>query len=90
MTTLSICIPTFNRSNSLGNCLNSICISNDLANLKDIEVCISDNCSTDNTREIVKKFEDKIKIKYFKNEKNLGLREMHYELYHWQMVNFHG
>ena len=72
MTTLSICIPTFNRSNSLGNCLNSICISNDLANLKDIEVCISDNCSTDNTREIVKKFEDKIKIKYFKNEKNLG------------------
>ena len=38
-----------------------------ICKLKDIEVI--SNCSTDNTREIVKKFEDKIKIKYFKNEK---------------------
>lgn len=69
---LSICIPTFNRANNLANCLNSIVISNNFTNLDEIEVCVSDNCSSDNTRAIVESFKDKINIHYSRNEKNLG------------------
>ena len=48
---LSICIPTFNRANLLNNLLNSIDIANIDASI--VEVCISDNNSTDNTKEKV-------------------------------------
>ena len=37
------------------------------------EVCISDNCSADNTEEVVRKAQKKINIKYHKNETNLGI-----------------
>ena len=69
---LSICIPTFNRANNLANCLNSIVISNNFANFDKIEVCVSDNCSSDNTKAIVDSFKDKVNIRYSRNEKNLG------------------
>ena len=38
---ISICIPTYNRSQSLLNCLNSLCLQTN----NSFEVCISDNCS---------------------------------------------
>ena len=38
---LSICIPTYNRPESLLNCLNSLAKQKN----KDFEVCIADNCS---------------------------------------------
>ena len=41
---LSICIPTYNRSKYLLNCLNSIFIAKRTSDL-DFEVCISDNNS---------------------------------------------
>ncbi len=71
---LSICIPTYNRATYLNECLDSI-----VAQFKDddiytkTEVIISDNASTDDTLNIVKKFTEKFdNIKYFKNEKNIG------------------
>lgn len=69
---LSICIPTYNRSNYLKKCLESI-ISQDSYNTKDIEILISDNASPDNTQEVVKSFQDKFpNIRYIKNDTNLG------------------
>jgi len=66
---LSICIPTFNRPESLINCLNSIAIQK---NKKNYEVCISDNCSIYNINKIIKKFKGKINIRFKRNKKNLG------------------
>ena len=43
------------------------------SNLK-FQVCVSDNCSTDNTKEICLSYIEKDhRIKYIRNEKNLGL-----------------
>jgi glycosyltransferase involved in cell wall biosynthesis len=70
---LSIAIPTWNRSHSLKNLLNNIlCQAKELEG--GIEVCISDNGSTDDTREVVMglKKEYPLLINYNKNKKNFG------------------
>ncbi|MBQ3834188.1 MAG: glycosyltransferase family 2 protein, partial [Elusimicrobia bacterium] len=62
---LSICIPTYNRAEYLTQILNSIVENEGFG--KDVEVVISDNCSTDNTEEVCKIFTEKYSnIKYFK------------------------
>ena len=67
---VSICIPTYNSANFLEESLLSI-ISQTYRN---IEIIIGDNSSTDNTSEIVKKYQIKdSRIKYHINETNLGL-----------------
>ena len=68
---LSICIPTYNRPSSLTNCLNSIYTQKKI-NKKDVEICISDNCSKFNIRKVIKPFKKKLNIRYQKNRKNLG------------------
>jgi len=71
-TSLSIGIPTFNRADYLKKCLESIISQGDF-NAKNIEILISDNASADNTRDIVKVFQNKVNnIRYFRNYKNLG------------------
>jgi glycosyltransferase involved in cell wall biosynthesis len=40
--------------------------------LQKLEVVISDNASTDNTREIVDKYQQRLSIKYFRNPENIG------------------
>lgn len=69
---LSICIPTYNRAHSLENCLNSIITSRLNSNFS-IEVCVSDNHSTDNTEEVVNAVKSRLKIKYHRNYMNLGI-----------------
>ncbi len=71
MKKLTICIPTYNRSTHLNNCLNSIYLNGKI--LDDIDICISDNNSTDNTYEIINFFKNKMNIKYNKNENNIGV-----------------
>ena len=66
---LSICIPTYNRPESLVNCLNSLAKQK---NKKDFEVCISDNFSKKNIKNLIKPFKKKLNIKYNRNKKNLG------------------
>ena len=70
---LSICIPTYTRSQFLKETLDNI-ISQALEFRENVEICISDNCSTDNTKEIVIELKEKYPdlIKYGKTEKNLG------------------
>jgi len=72
---LSICIPTWNMADRLELTLNSI-IPQALEYQNEIEICISNNGSSDNTEEIVMAIKEKypsLEIKYHKNDKNLGL-----------------
>ena len=60
---LSLCIPTYNRANILEKTISRIvsCRSFD----SDVELVISDNCSTDNTRQVCEHFAAKYdNVKY--------------------------
>ena len=63
---LSICIPTYNRCDILDETLNRLFSDPDFDS-NSIEVIVSDNCSSDNTNEIVAKYPF---VKYYCNEKN--------------------
>ena len=65
---ISICIPTYNRPKNLINCLNSLLLQKN----KKFEVCISDNCSKENIKELIKPYKKKLKIRFNRNKKNLG------------------
>lgn len=71
---LSICIPTYNRAEYIGHALDSVLnqLSEHTSQL--IEICISDNASTDNTEDIIglKKESTTCSIYYNRNQKNLG------------------
>lgn len=59
MTKLSLCIPTFKSASKLELLLNSIQESENLK-FEQIGVCISDNCSTDDTEKVVNKWLKKV------------------------------
>ncbi len=65
---ISICIPTYNRPRNLLDCLNSL----SLQTKKNFEVCISDNCSKQNIKKIIKPYRNKLKFKFRRNKTNLG------------------
>ena len=72
---ISICIPQYNRSEYLLKVLYSI----NEQTYKDIEVVISDDCSTDDTQIVIPKYiqkisssDSQIKFKYIRQPKNLG------------------
>ena len=54
---LSICIPTLNRADLLEKNLKHLLTFSKI----DIEVCISNNCSSDGTQEVIDKYKDKFK-----------------------------
>jgi len=62
---LSICIPTFDRADSLNLLLESIS-KIDLDTRLRIEVCISDNHSCDHTEEVVLKWKKAYRINYIR------------------------
>ena len=61
----SICIPTFNRRESLDNCLNSIFISNQYVSDFKYEICISDNCSDKSIFNLVNPYKKKLNLKCY-------------------------
>ena len=50
---LSICIPTFNRAEILRKSLDAILDQKEFKETDEVEIVISDNCSTDETRSVV-------------------------------------
>jgi glycosyltransferase involved in cell wall biosynthesis len=72
---LTIAIPTFNRAESLDKQLGWIAQA--IKGFEDdCEILVSDNCSTDNTHDVVKKWQSilhNITFKYNKNQENLGV-----------------
>lgn len=72
--TLSICIPTYNRAGVLVALLESI-VADTPTELRDhLEVCISDNASTDDTEARITAFASSspVKVVYRRNPANLG------------------
>lgn len=73
---LSICVEVFNHEEYIEECLESI-----LNQQVDFpyEVLVGDDCSTDGTREVLAKYEDRIKI--INRPENLGLCANMYDLF---------
>lgn len=70
---LSICIPTYNRAELLKITLESIASQKRFSETDDVEIVISDNCSTDSTSEVVEHYLEKYKNKiiYSRNDENI-------------------
>lgn len=66
---VSVCIPTYNRANFLDKAIQS-CLDQDYPNL---EILVSDNCSTDNTNEILACYLTNPKISISTNKVNIGM-----------------
>jgi glycosyltransferase involved in cell wall biosynthesis len=66
--TVSVCTPVYNGSDYIEESIRSI-LSQTYTNFK---LIVCDNCSTDNTEEIVRSFSDP-RITYSRNQTNLGL-----------------
>lgn len=69
---LSICIPTYNRAKFLNIMLDRLTSSIDKYNLhSSVEIIVGDNCSTDNTANVLRKY-TKRGVKSYRNKDNLG------------------
>jgi glycosyltransferase involved in cell wall biosynthesis len=68
----SICVPTYNRASHLRNCLHSIIQSQEEAGFE-VEVCVSNNGSTDDTDAVVRDASSRLNIRYNRNPTNLGI-----------------
>jgi len=68
MPKVTIAIPTYNRSNFIAESITSAINQT----FTDIEILIIDNNSSDNTKNVVKSFNDK-RIRYIKNDINIGM-----------------
>ena len=67
---LSVCIPTYNGEDRISFCLDSLLKAR--KNNVDVEIIVSDNCSSDRTREIVEKYLVFPNFYYYRNNENLG------------------
>ena len=64
---VSVIIPTYNRDNYLYSAIKSVLNQT----FEDFEIIIVDDASTDNTRQVVDKFDDK-RIRYIRHKENKG------------------
>ena len=71
---VSVVIPTYNRPEYLKQAIDSAVRQT----YRNIEIIVSDNCSTDNTQEVVASFQDS-RIRYWRQPENLGMfaNQMH-------------
>lgn len=67
MSKVSVIIPTYNRAEFLSTAITSVLNQT----FQDFEIIVVDDCSKDNTPEVVSRFNDK-RIKYIRNETNKG------------------
>ncbi len=68
---ISVCIPVYNREKYIAQCIESV-LAQDYEN---IEIIISDNCSTDGTVDIINGYLKDKRIRFYRNETNIGLVE---------------
>lgn len=66
---ISVIIPVYNTSKYLKRCINSILNQT----LKKVEIIIINDCSTDNSREILEEYRNCHNIKIIHNKKNMGI-----------------
>ena len=77
-TLLSICIPTYNRLECLENCLHSIKVAYKTHPLN-FEVCITDNNSKGNARQLVNEYSNYFKIMF---STLVVVEQIHYKQVH--------
>lgn len=68
MSTVTVCIPTYNRAELLREAIQSVLAQTYL----DWELLVSDNASTDHTAEVVAAFKD-ARIHYYRQPENIGM-----------------
>lgn len=67
---VSVCIPVYNRPDYVAEAIESVLQQT----FTDFELIITDNCSTDNTPEVIKNYAAKDKrVKYYRNQYNIGI-----------------
>ena len=67
---VSVCIPVYNRPDYVAEAIESVLCQT----FTDFELIITDNCSTDNTPEVIKSYAAKDKrVKYYRNQYNMGI-----------------
>ncbi|MCX5632664.1 MAG: glycosyltransferase family 2 protein [Phycisphaerae bacterium] len=67
---VSVCLPCYNRQDYVGESIESVLNQT----FSDFELIITDNCSTDGTVEIIKKYASKdSRIRFYINDSNLGV-----------------
>lgn len=69
MPKVSIMVPVYNAKDFIIECIESI-LSQDYKNL---ELVVSDDCSTDGTQQILKNYESDKRVKLLLNQRNLGI-----------------
>ncbi|WP_291598533.1 glycosyltransferase family 2 protein [Bacteroides sp.] len=67
---LSICVPTYNGAERIQHCIDRLLDSRKSRN--DVEIVISNNCSTDGTDLILEKYKNSKRLKINSNKFNLG------------------
>lgn len=78
MPLFSVVIPTFNRAHRLKDALQSVMAQNH----DDYEIVVSDNCSSDNTRDIVESFSNQ-RLRYVRPDSYLRMHD------HWEFARKH-
>ena len=66
---ISVCIPVYNREKYIAQCIESVLAQD----YKNIEIIISDNCSTDGTVDIINGYLKDKRIRFYRNETNIGM-----------------
>ncbi len=69
--TVSVIIPTYNRANLVSRAIKSVLNQT----YQDFEIIVVDDCSEDNTEEIVKSFNDS-RIRYIKHKKTREVQQL--------------
>jgi glycosyltransferase involved in cell wall biosynthesis len=68
MTSVSVCIPTFNYGRYIGRAVESVLAQT----TRDFELLVVDNASTDETPDVLARFRDP-RLRVHRNESNIGL-----------------
>src|SRR3970040_1826883 len=65
---VSICVPVYNGSQFIEECINNILKQT----FRDFELLIADDCSTDNTLQIINKYKNNKRVTVIINTMNIG------------------
>jgi poly(ribitol-phosphate) beta-N-acetylglucosaminyltransferase len=69
---VTICIPTYNRARMLRYLLDELDTQAGLVDPSDFQIVVSDNCSTDDTQEVIAGYAGRISLVGYRRERNLG------------------
>lgn len=68
---LSICVPTFNRATSLENLFRNLAVIKRAHGAR-VEICVSNNCSTDQTADVISQWSEQLDLQVQTQPQNIG------------------